>query len=109
MEATRLRVKDIDFDYHCVRGMEKPLHSQIELVKQYLSLDLKNAQYCGVWMPHALRLKYQSANKNITVAAKKANIPKTVTPRTLRHSFATHLLQSGADIRTERGSRNKIN
>ena len=49
---------------------------------------------------HGLRMTRQGLYKIIGKIAQEKNITKEITPHVLRHSFATHMIECGADIRS---------
>jgi integrase len=50
--------------------------------------------------PTRFHLHESAVQRAVTEAARRAGVTKRVTCHTFRHSFATHLLESGSDIRT---------
>ena len=71
-----------------------------ELGWQYLFPSSKLSFEPGTKNLRRHHIDESNINRFIKVASKQANIQKHVSCHTLRHSFATHLLESGADIRT---------
>ena len=72
---------------------------------QYLTRSrptmLKNAREEALFLneKRGTRLTRQSAWQIVMKAAERAGIERDISPHALRHSFATHLLDGGADIR----------
>ncbi len=110
-EATSLDVDDLDRDVRAVRlrgkgGKERlvPLGGPaIDALDAYLvrGRPALVARSTPALFLNARggRLSRQSAWQVLVTAAERAGLDKAVSPHTLRHSFATHLLDGGADVR----------
>ncbi|CCB85850.1 tyrosine recombinase xerD [Parachlamydia acanthamoebae UV-7] len=108
-EVCTLTIYSIDDQYIRVYGKGSkerivPIGSQaLMAVDQYLSLyrwqwDSEKEQSLFVTL-RGKSMDRISIWRSIKEYAQQAGITKTISPHTLRHSFATHLLNNGADLR----------
>ncbi|MQA16319.1 MAG: site-specific tyrosine recombinase XerD [Pseudonocardiaceae bacterium] len=112
-EAVGLDLDDLDTDGRTVllrgKGGKQRLvpvgRPALEAVDAYLvrarpALALRGRGVPAMFLnSRGARLSRQSAWAVLREAADRAGIAATVSPHTLRHSFATHLLEGGADVR----------
>ena len=103
---------DLSKDEFSVRGKREKIRvvflspSARGAVKKYLDKrsDMDDALFVqlgrGAQKAPSMRLSSRSVERIVKYYAIKAGISKKVTPHVIRHSFATDLLQNGADIRS---------
>ncbi len=112
-ELVNIKLKDIDFSNRTIRILGKGNKERIVLFGVYLDdilnlylddgrkeiLKDKNSDYL-ILNGHGNNITTRGVRLIIENIIKKACIKTHATPHTLRHTFATHLLENGADLLT---------
>lgn len=111
-ELVNLEFKNIDLNDCIVRIMGKGSKERIVPINdtaiKYLKIYVKDYRHCLVKKEqnnyvylnnHGKKMTRQGVFKMLKKRTLETNIKKDVSPHTLRHSIATHMLENGADLR----------
>ena len=112
-EAVELTMSDLDFENSFIRvkgkgGKERivPVGAEaVRLLKKYLKesrpdiLGERPSDYVFISKKGSM-LNRKSVWRLLKGYVDRTEITKNITPHTLRHSFATHLIENGADLRS---------
>ncbi len=111
-ELTSLKLENVSLEESLVKVMGKGSKERIvplnDIATEYMSKYIKEVRPCMLKKEqtdyiflnnHGKVLTRQAVFKMIKKRAEDIKLGKEISPHTLRHSFATHLLQNGADIR----------
>jgi site-specific recombinase XerD len=107
-EACLLETRDLD----ATRGVIHVRHAKgrmeryvmlsarlLSILRAYWSLERPPAPWLFASGRGGRHLDVGTARRAMKLAAEKAGLTKRITPHVLRHSFATHLLEAGTDLR----------